>query len=527
MTDFIFPPHARISAEQLSYVSNSVGARSIFTSSLTTVSRAGSRLRYGISIANASDREDYSTRAALQALIARLDGQAHRLLFSDPGSVRRGSLPAIEVLPNNTFASGTAGFTNSGTDCALSVADRILRVTRTGSTAGARAQGVGVVTALTPYAARVMTIVGRGSPTLQVLVGDGTISASSATGAGLSTVALVPVGTSLAISALDSAIGAAGEYFEVPYMSISQCAMVDNAPNIVLRSDEFNDASWTKVNCTIAANAATAHNGTLTADQFTEDSAVGTKKFITQNVTVASASLDYCVSAILKRGTRNLGFMQLNEATAGSSLRAFFDLLNGTVGTVAILGSNWTNIRAFIRPLGNFWYQCYVIGRKISAATQLAIEVGPANVDGTVTYTGTGGAAMFGTRGVVAQTSLPTRGGVTTTTALSTGTLQSGGALHLAGLPPSTDGLLLEGDAVEVLATRGERKIVTANLNSDAAGLGYLQFGPSLRSSPAHAAAVIIHQPFGRFVQTGPETGWDQQPGGFSSYDLQIEEALD
>ena len=41
--------------------------------------------------------------------------------------------------------------------------------------------------------------------------------------------------------------------------------------NLLLRSEEFDNASWVKLNSTVTANAATAPNGSLTADKFIAD----------------------------------------------------------------------------------------------------------------------------------------------------------------------------------------------------------------------------------------------------------------
>jgi hypothetical protein len=45
--------------------------------------------------------------------------------------------------------------------------------------------------------------------------------------------------------------------------------------NLILRSEEFSSASWTKTNSTISANTAIAPNGTLTADTLTRSTATG------------------------------------------------------------------------------------------------------------------------------------------------------------------------------------------------------------------------------------------------------------
>jgi hypothetical protein len=80
---------------------------------------------------------------------------------------------------------------------------------------------------------------------------------------------------------------------------------------------------------------------------------------------------------------------------------------------------------------------------------------------------------------------------------IGSGTSQTGNALHLKGLPASTDGLLLPGDYFEI---NGEIKQATAALNSDAASLGYLQFEPALVRSPADNDPINVTDPMGKFL---------------------------
>jgi hypothetical protein len=102
------------------------------------------------------------------------------------------------------------------------------------------------------------------------------------------------------------------------------------------------------------------------------------------------------------------------------------------------------------------------------------------------------------------------------------GAAQTGSTLAIDGLPLSTAGLLLPGDWFSVGL---ELKRVTAPLNSDGSGNGTLQFSPPLRASPADNDPVIINQPFGRFILSSSENGWQSTPGIFAAYSLDLVEA--
>ena len=93
--------------------------------------------------------------------------------------------------------------------------------------------------------------------------------------------------------------------------------------------------------------------------------------------------------------------------------------------------------------------------------------------------------------------------------ALVNGSSQIGGSLVIDGLPTSTNGLARAGDWFEV---NGELKRLTADLNSDSSGNGYLIFEPTLRTSPANNAPVIFRNPMGRFLLAEESTSWGTRP---------------
>jgi hypothetical protein len=110
--------------------------------------------------------------------------------------------------------------------------------------------------------------------------------------------------------------------------------------------------------------------------------------------------------------------------------------------------------------------------------------------------------------------------------ALVNGASQTGSALNVDQLPVSTNGLLLMGDQFEVITSRGsELKRVTAPLNSNSSGQGYLMFEPPLRGSPADNAAVIIHQPMMRGIFVGEFPEWINEPGIITTASAEFEEA--
>lgn len=107
--------------------------------------------------------------------------------------------------------------------------------------------------------------------------------------------------------------------------------------------------------------------------------------------------------------------------------------------------------------------------------------------------------------------------------ALVNGGSQTGGKLAIDGLPTSTERLAIAGDWFEV---NGELKRLTADLNSDASGNGYLIFEPTLRSSPADNIPVIFRSPMGKFLLAEESTGWGTRPGILSDIEINLIEDI-
>ena len=144
--------------------------------------------------------------------------------------------------------------------------------------------------------------------------------------------------------------------------------------------------------------------------------------------------------------------------------------------------------------------------------------------DGGGSYAGNTSNGMYIWRAGCAVSSLPFQPSQSVATSVE-GSSQTGSGIHVKGLPASTAGLLLAGDWVEIITSQGsELKMVTASLDSDAAGLGYLQFAPALRGTVADNAAIIVHRPMGRFISTADAIEYLDEPGIVSTSSFEFEE---
>jgi hypothetical protein len=236
LPDLFIPPWVRISGGSLGYQSNTETAESIFTQAVRSLDRTGDKVRLAFRTDNASHRETDPTRAFLEALRARMRGQASRVWYGDPAYVQRGSFPSGELLTNGTF-SGTTGWTTSSANITLAASDRILRSTRVSVSGDETIRSAAVTTVSgATYIARVMAYAGRGAMDFRLRLGTSAggseLSATAAdiTSGGLSTLAGTATGTTTYFSVVDGVSGRSiGGYMDFAFFSLSRCALVNGA----------------------------------------------------------------------------------------------------------------------------------------------------------------------------------------------------------------------------------------------------------------------------------------------------------
>jgi hypothetical protein len=124
--------------------------------------------------------------------------------------------------------------------------------------------------------------------------------------------------------------------------------------NLVQQSEDFSNAAWSKIGSpTIVANAATAPNGTLTADSVTGAGSI----ILYQGVFRAQTYTQTCYA---KAGTGNVFGMYF-----GGTHTARFNLTTGTV-------TSQSGGTASIESVGDGWYRC-----ALTATTTIDQFVGP------------------------------------------------------------------------------------------------------------------------------------------------------
>jgi hypothetical protein len=109
------------------------------------------------------------------------------------------------------------------------------------------------------------------------------------------------------------------------------------ATNLLLRSEEFDNASWSKIDGSVTANAAISPDGTMTADLLLDDASDGNiRQIVTTTATTHTQSI-YC------KPFGRSGFLVWNSVgyvDFDFNLVAIIDNANAT-GTITAVGNGW------------------------------------------------------------------------------------------------------------------------------------------------------------------------------------------
>jgi hypothetical protein len=131
--------------------------------------------------------------------------------------------------------------------------------------------------------------------------------------------------------------------------------------NLLLYSEQFDNAAWSKIRITVTANANTSPDGTLNADTLTGSGGGTTSLSQTMYATGGS----HTATLYAKAGTKSVIQFSANTFAWGVDARANFDLQLGTLGTVD------AGLTASIQNVGSGWYRCSVTATKAASAGAL------------------------------------------------------------------------------------------------------------------------------------------------------------
>lgn len=225
-------------------------------------------------------------------------------------------------------------------------------------------------------------------PTVAFAAANNTFVAIDNSGStyGYSTDGIAWTTSTLPTSVLNSKIISAGD--NVAYVSYGDSTRT----NLLTFSEQFDNADWSKTRSSIAANTATAPDGTLTADTFIEDTSATNSHYIYQFVPVTNA-LVYTKSIYVKAKERSYCAIQFsNRNGAFTSGGAYFNL---NTGVVTYVDASITN--ASISNIGNGWYRISASSTATATAnSNIVIHLSSGATDTAYTGDGTSGIYIWG-----------------------------------------------------------------------------------------------------------------------------------
>ena len=158
--------------------------------------------------------------------------------------------------------------------------------------------------------------------------------------------------------------------------------------NLLIRSEELDNGSWSKSGSTVSADQIVSPDGTTDADKIVESN-TNAQHFIIQSISL-TASTTYTISAYLKAGERTKA--TIRARTIGGDFDSLIDLVAGTTdfGTLTSVGNGWfrfartittgtgtatQSVQIFTRITGSQTYQgdgtsgVYVWGTQLEAGS--------------------------------------------------------------------------------------------------------------------------------------------------------------
>jgi hypothetical protein len=155
--------------------------------------------------------------------------------------------------------------------------------------------------------------------------------------------------------------------------------------NLLTYSEQFNDASWVKLNTTIAANSIISPDGTTNADTMVETIASGFHR-VSQSFTL-SVTGSFTSSIFAKQGERI--WLAIQNNFGANNTTQLYNLSTGALGSQSGAGGTAT-----ITNVGNGWYRC-TLTTVTSTLGAGACNIYVSSGDNLNTYTGDGYSGIY------------------------------------------------------------------------------------------------------------------------------------
>lgn len=190
---------------------------------------------------------------------------------------------------------------------------------------------------------------------------------------------------------------------------------IASSTNIMLYSQDYTNAAWTKVQSSITTGIADPL-GTLLASKLVENGTTN-QHALQQTVSVTAGNV-YTFSTYVKAAERTNVALYTDAFAVQMAAVIPFNLSTGRVHEVASIPSGY--VKTGISDVGNGWYRIWITGRSFFTGSKV-FEIQITDTNGTNSYLGDGtsGIYVFGSQ-LQSQVAIPGQY-VTTTTASASG----------------------------------------------------------------------------------------------------------
>ena len=165
--------------------------------------------------------------------------------------------------------------------------------------------------------------------------------------------------------------------------------------NLLLRSEEFDNASWTKSATSITVNDSTSPAGSLTADKLVEDSANSQHTIGSQTISWLG-NTQYTFTVYVKAAGRDTFDLLLGTAGnwVGSNRVAIFNLTSGTIEA-----QDGSPVVGSIQNVGDGWFRCRLTSTTVASPSASAVFLRLYNTSvfsgGASSYLGNGTSGVY------------------------------------------------------------------------------------------------------------------------------------
>jgi hypothetical protein len=176
--------------------------------------------------------------------------------------------------------------------------------------------------------------------------------------------------------------------FNIPSLDYNQstCPYINLEPqrtNLLLRSEEFDNAIWQKGNSTALANTVVGPDGISTADSLFETSATGSHNF-TQSFNKTATQIQYAFSVYAKPNGRDWIWLEFSDGANAAT--KYFNITTGALGT-GLTSGTFSIQSVFIDSAANGFYRCILVFTTSAIASNL-VTIGASLADNTRSFAG-------------------------------------------------------------------------------------------------------------------------------------------